>query len=245
MSGEGEDDSGRVALVTGGNRGIGLACAKALAETGHRVAVTYRRDPPDDPRLLTVACDVTDPASVEAAFGQVEEQLGPVEVLVAAAGINADTLVLMMKDEDFTRVLDANLTGAFRVAKRAAKRMLRARWGRIILISSASGQIGTPGQANYAASKAGLLGFARSFARELAPRGITVNVVSPGPIDTDMLRALDDDRRNALTALVPLGRVGEADEVAGAVTYLASDAAGYITGVNLPVDGGLAMGVGS
>ncbi len=239
------DSEPRVALVTGGNRGIGLACAKALAACGHRVAVTYRSAPPDEPDLLAVECDVTDAEAVEAAFDRVEAELGPVEVLVVAAGINADTLVLMMKDEDFTRVLDANLTGAFRVAKRAAKRMLRARWGRIILISSASGQIGTPGQANYAASKAGLLGFARSFARELAPRGITVNVVSPGPIDTDMLQALDEERRGVLTALVPLGRVGQPDEVAGAVTFLASDAAAYITGINLPVDGGLAMGVGS
>jgi 3-oxoacyl-[acyl-carrier protein] reductase len=236
---------GRVALVTGGNRGIGLACAKALAADGHRVAVTYRSEPPADDDLLAVKCDVTDSAAVEAAFKEVEEELGPVEVLVAAAGITADTLVLMMKEEDFTRVLDANLTGAFRVAKRAAKRMLRAHWGRIILISSASGQIGTPGQANYAAAKAGLLGFGRSLARELAPRGVTVNIVSPGPVDTDMLAALDEDRRDLLTAIVPLGRVGQPEEVAAAVCYLASDGAAYVTGINLPVDGGLAMGVGS
>ena len=236
---------GRVALVTGGNRGIGLACARALADAGHRVAITYRSEAPDAPGLLAVKCDVTDGDAVEAAFAQVEEELGPVEVLVHAAGVNADTLLLMMKEEDFTKVLDANLTGAFRVAKRAAKRMLRARWGRIVLVSSVVGQIGSAGQANYAASKAGLLGFGRSLARELAPRNITVNVVSPGPIDTDMLNALDDEQRNLLISIVPLGRVGQPEEVAAAVTFLASDDAAYITGANLPIDGGLGMGVGS
>ena len=236
---------GRVALVTGGNRGIGLACARTLAAAGYRVAVTYRTDPPDEAGLLPVRCDVTDADAVESAFTAVEGELGPVEVLVSAAGLNADTLLLMMKEEDFTRVLDANLTGAFRVAKRAAKRMLRARWGRIIFVGSVVGQIGSAGQANYAASKAGLGGFARSLARELASRSITVNVVSPGPIDTDMLAALDDERRELLTAVVPMGRVGEPEEVAAAVAFLASDAAGYVTGVNLPVDGGLGMGVGS
>jgi 3-oxoacyl-[acyl-carrier protein] reductase len=159
--------------------------------------------------------------------------------------MNADTLLLMMKEEDFTGVLDANLTGAFRVSKRAAKRMLRARWGRIILVGSVVGQIGSAGQSNYAASKAGLVGFARSLARELASRNITVNVVSPGPIDTDMLQALDDERRALLTSTVPLGRIGEAEEVAAAVAFLASDAAAYITGATLPVDGGMGMGVGS
>ena len=236
---------GRVALVTGGNRGIGLACARALAEAGHRVAVTYRTEAPDEPRLLPVCCDLTDAEAVEAAFTHIEDELGPVEVLVHAAGTNADTLLLMMKEEDFAGVLDTNLTGAFRVSKRAAKRMLRARWGRIILVGSVVGQIGSAGQANYAASKAGLVGFARSLARELAARNITVNVVSPGPIDTDMLRALDDERRAALTSIVPLGRVGEPDEVAATVAYLASDAAAYTTGANIPVDGGLGMGVGS
>jgi 3-oxoacyl-[acyl-carrier protein] reductase len=236
---------GRVALVTGGNRGIGLACARALADAGHRVAITYRTDVPDEPGLLPVCCDLTDADAVEAAFTQVEEALGPVEVLVNAAGTNADTLLLMMKEEDFTSVIDANLTGAFRVAKRAAKRMLRARWGRIIFVGSVVGQIGSAGQTNYSASKAGLLGFGRSLARELAPRNITVNVVSPGPIDTDMLNALDDDRRNLLTSIVPLGRVGQPEEVAAAVAFLASDAAAYITGANLPIDGGLGMGVGS
>jgi 3-oxoacyl-[acyl-carrier protein] reductase len=236
---------GRVALVTGGNRGIGLACARTLADAGHRVAVTYRSEAPDVPGLLAVKCDVTDADAVEAAFTQVEEELGPVEVLVHAAGVNADTLLLMMKEEDFTKVLDANLTGAFRIAKRATKRMLRARWGRIVLVSSVVGQIGSAGQANYAASKAGLLGFGRSLARELAPRNITVNVVSPGPIDTDMLNALDDEQRGLLISIVPLGRVGQPEEVAAAVAFLASDDAAYITGANLPIDGGLGMGVGS
>lgn len=237
---------GRVALVTGGNRGIGLACARALAAAGHRVAVTHQSTPPPaDEGLLPVACDVTDAASVEDAFAAVEAELGNVEILVGAAGITRDTLLLMMKEDDFAAVLDANLTGAFRVAKRAAKRMVRARWGRIVLLGSVVGQIGSAGQVNYAASKAGLVGFGRSLARELAPRGITVNVVSPGPIETDMLAALDDERRALLSAMVPLGRTGAPEEVAAAVRFLASDDAGYITGANLPVDGGLGMGVGS
>ena len=233
---------GRVALVTGGNRGIGLACATALADAGHRVAVTYREGPPEDPRLLAVRCDVTDTAAVDAAFAAVEEELGPVEVLVAAAGVNRDTLLPLMKDEDFTSVLDTNLTGAFRVSRRAMRRMLRARWGRIVLIGSVAGQIGSGGQTNYAASKAGLAGFARALAREVGPRSITVNVVSPGPIDTDMLRAVDDKRVDQLVESVPLGRIGRADEVAAAVCYLVSDAAAYVTGAVLPVDGGLGMG---
>lgn len=235
----------RVALVTGGNRGIGLACARTLVEAGHRVAVTYRTDPPDEAGVFPVVCDVTDAESVLAAFDTVESELGPVEILVCSAGTNRDTLLLMMKEEDFASVVDANLTGTFRVAKRAAKAMLRARWGRIILIGSVVGQIGSAGQSNYAASKAGLVGFGRSLARELAPRAITVNVVSPGPIDTDMLRALDDERRGLLTAAVPLGRIGEPEEVAAAVRFLASDDAAYITGAVLPVDGGLGMGVGN
>lgn len=237
---------GRVALVTGGNRGIGLACARALAEDGYRVAVTYRSEPPPtDAGVLAVACDVTDGDAVDGAFTTVEEALGPVEVLVCAAGITRDTLLLTMKEDDFSAVLDANLTGAFRVAKRAARRMVRARWGRIVLVGSVVGQIGSAGQVNYAASKAGLVGFGRSLARELAPRGITVNVVSPGPIDTDMLAALDAERRERLTSVIPLGRTGTPDEVAAGVRFLVSDDAGYVTGANLPIDGGLGMGVGS
>ncbi len=235
----------RVALVTGGNGGIGLACARALADGGYRVAVTYRREAPGEAGLLAVPCDVTDRQSVLDAFDAVEKELGPVEVLVCAAGSNKDTLLLTMKEEDFASVIDTNLTGAFRVTQRAAKRMLRARWGRIILVGSVVGQIGSAGQVNYAAAKAGLTGFARSLARELATRSITVNVVSPGPIDTEMLAALDDDRRNLLTATVPLARVGRPEEVAAAVCYLASDDAAYVTGAVLPVDGGLGMGVGS
>ena len=235
-------DAGRVALVTGGNRGIGLACATALAEAGYRVAITHRGEAPDAPGLLPVPCDVTDPATVEAAFAAVEEALGPVEVLVHAAGINADTLLLMMKEEDFCRVIDANLTGAFRVSKRAAKRMLRARWGRIILVGSVVGQIGSAGQANYAASKAGLVGFARSVARELGNRNITVNVVAPGFVDTEMTAELPEETREQYRAQIPLGRYASVDEVAAVVGFLTSDEAAYVTGALVPVDGGLGMG---
>ncbi len=237
--------SGRVVLVTGGNRGIGLAIARTFAESGHRVAVTYRSDPPPvaaEAGLLAVRCDVTSESSVDAAFTVVEEQLGPVEILVSNAGITKDTLVLRMKESDFTDVIDANLTGGFRVAKRAVKGMMKARFGRIVFISSVAGLGGQAGQANYAASKAGLTGLARSLAKEFGSRGITVNVVAPGPIATDMLDALTDDQRQALVSMVPLARPGEPAEVAAAVSFLASDAAGYITGVVLPVDGGLAMG---
>ncbi len=236
---------GRIVLVTGGNRGIGLAIARAFAATGHRVAVTYRSEPPSEAAefgLLAVRCDVTSEASVDTAFVAVEEQLGPVEILVSNAGVTRDTLVLRMKESDFTDVVDANLTGGFRVAKRAVKGMMKARFGRIVFISSVAGLGGQAGQANYAASKAGLTGLARSLAKEFGSRGITVNVVAPGPIATDMLDALTDDQRRALVAMVPLDRPGQPAEVAAAVTFLASDDASYITGVVLPVDGGLAMG---
>ena len=235
----------RVVLVTGGNRGIGLACALAFAAEGQRVAVTCRGEAPAelvDAGILAVPCDVTDSATVDAAFTAIEGELGPVEVLVANAGITRDGLVLRMSDGDFTDVIDANLTGAFRVARRAVRGMMKARWGRIILVSSIAGRVGQTGQANYAASKAGLVGLGRSLAKEFASRNVTVNVVAPGPILTDMLAALPDDQQAAYAEAVPLGRLGQAEEVAAAIAFLASDAASYITGAVLPVDGGLFMG---
>jgi 3-oxoacyl-[acyl-carrier protein] reductase len=232
----------RVALVTGGNRGIGLAIARSLADAGHRVAVTYRSTAPDDDRLLAVACDVTDAASVDRAFTEVEEALGPVEILVSNAGITKDGLLLRMSEDDFTSVLDANLTAGFRVAKRATKSMMKARWGRIVFVSSVVGLGGQAGQANYAASKAGLVGLGRSLAKEFASRNITVNIVAPGPVQTDMIDALSDDQKAAMVDSVPLKRFADPAEIAAAVTFLAGDDAGYITGVVLAVDGGLAMG---
>ena len=237
--------SRRTVLVTGGNRGIGLACARTFAEQGDRVSVTCRGEvPPEvlESGLLAVACDITDADQVEAAFARVEEELGAVEVLVSNAGITRDSLVLRMSDDDFTDVLEANLTGGFRVARRAVKGMMRARWGRIVFVSSIAGRIGQAGQANYAASKAGLVGLGRSFAKEFASRGVTVNVVAPGPIATDMLSALPEDQQDAYADAVPLGRLGRPEEIAAAVRFLASDEAGYITGAVLPVDGGLFMG---
>ena len=234
--------TGRVVLVTGGNRGIGRACAEAFRDAGNRVAITCRGDDPGIPGVLAVRCDVTDTAAVDAAFATVEAELGPVEVLVSNAGITRDGLVLRMSDDDFAAVLDSNLTGGFRVARRAVKTMMKARWGRIVFISSVVGQVGQAGQANYAASKAGLSGMARSLAREFASRSITVNVVAPGPIATDMTDALTDAQRAAIGDNVPAGRFGTAEEVAAAVTFLASDAAAFITGIVLPVDGGLTMG---
>ena len=232
----------RVALVTGANRGIGLATARALRDAGYSVAATYRSTPIEEPGLLAVYCDVNDAGSVDAAFTEVEEKLGPVTVLVSNAGITNDGLMLRMSEEDFTSVIDANLTGGFRVAKRAVKSMMKARWGRIVFISSIVGLGGQAGQANYAASKAGLHWLARSLAKEFASRNVTVNVVAPGPIETDMTAALNEDQLAALTGVVPLGRMGTPDEIAAAVRFLTSDAAGYITGTILPVDGGTAMG---
>jgi 3-oxoacyl-[acyl-carrier protein] reductase len=234
----------RVVLVTGGNRGIGLATARAFADAGYKVAITYRsaKPGPEADGLLAVPCDVTDAAQVEAAFATIEAELGPVEVLVSNAGITRDGLVLRMKDEDFTDVLDANLTAGFRVAKRAVKGMMKARFGRILFVSSIVGTAGQAGQANYAASKAGLVGLARSLAKEFASRNITVNVVAPGPISTDMLDALSEERRAAMAEAVPLGRLGTPDDVAAVICFLASDAAGYVTGAVVPVDGGMAMG---
>jgi len=228
-------------LVTGGSRGIGLACARRFAALGDRVAVTYHSSPPPE-GLFGVKCDVTSSADVDAAFSAIEAELGPVEVLVSNAGITKDTLLLRMSEDDFAGVVDANLVAAFRVTKRAAQGMLRSRRGRIILISSVVGLLGSAGQANYAASKAGLVGLARSVARELGSRNITVNVVAPGPVETDMTAALGEKRITELTAAVPLGRMASAEEIAGAVAFLASADAAYITGAVIPVDGGLGMG---
>jgi NAD(P)-dependent dehydrogenase (short-subunit alcohol dehydrogenase family) len=231
----------RTVLVTGGNRGIGLAIANAFAAQGDRVAVTHRgTKAPGD--LFGVECDITDGAAVDAAFGTIEKELGPVEVLVANAGITDDTLLLRMSEDQFTRVLDTNLTGAYRVAKRAASKMLRARWGRMIFVSSVVGLSGGAGQVNYAASKAGLVGVARSIARELGSRNITANVVAPGFVATDMTDVLSEDRKKEILGNIPLGRMATADEVAGTVTWLAGDAAAYVTGAVIPVDGGLGMG---
>ncbi|QQS24593.1 MAG: 3-oxoacyl-ACP reductase FabG [Actinomycetota bacterium] len=231
----------RVVLVTGGARGIGLACAQRFVGLGDKVAVTLRSG--EAPAgVLGVPCDVTSTEQVDAAFATVEAELGPVEVLVSNAGITKDTLLLRMSEQDFTSVVDANLTAAFRVCKRATQGMLRARRGRIVLVSSVVGLLGSAGQANYAASKAGLVGLARSLARELGSRSITVNVVAPGPVATDMTAALSEQRLAELTAAVPLGRVATPDEIAAAVAFLASADAAYITGAVIPVDGGLGMG---
>jgi 3-oxoacyl-[acyl-carrier protein] reductase len=231
----------RTVLVTGGNRGIGLAIAKAFVKQGDRVAVTHRGTGAPE-GMFGVRCDITDSAAVDAAFAAVEAELGPVEVLVANAGITDDTLLLRMSDEQFERVIDTNLTGAFRCAKRASSKMLRAKWGRMIFISSVVGLYGGPGQVNYAASKAGLVGMARSITRELGTRNITANVVAPGFISTEMTDVLPEARKAEIVKAVPAGRLAHADEVAAAVTWLASDASGYITGAVIPVDGGLGMG---
>jgi 3-oxoacyl-[acyl-carrier protein] reductase len=231
----------RTVLVTGGNRGIGRAIALALAAEGHRVAVTSRSGTGPE-GVLTVQADVTDAASLDAAFRVVEAELGPVEVVVANAGITKDTLLLRMSEADFDDVVATNLGGAFRLVKRASKGMLRARWGRVILISSVVGMLGSAGQVNYAASKSALVGFARSLTRELGGRGITANVVAPGFIESDMTAALPDEQQQEYLGRIPVGRFGSGDDVAKAVVWLASDDASYISGAIIPVDGGLGMG---
>lgn len=232
----------RSVLITGANRGIGLATARAFHAAGDHVAVTYRTKPPADEGMFAVPCDVTDAGSVDTAFAAVEAQQGPVEVLVANAGITRDTLLVRMPEDAFVEVVDTNLVGAYRVARRAVMGMIRKRIGRLIFISSAVALLGEAGQANYAASKAGLIGFARSLAREYGSRGITANVVAPGLTRTDMTATLSDDQTAAMLRRIPVGRAADPDEIAAAVAFLASADAGYITGAVLPVDGGVGMG---
>jgi 3-oxoacyl-[acyl-carrier protein] reductase len=232
----------RNVLVTGGNRGIGLAVARAFAEAGDHVVITHRSGQPPE-GLQGVLCEVTDSASVDAAFTEAEEKLGgPIEVLVANAGITRDTLLMRMTDEEFDTVIDTNLAGAFRCARRASKGMIRLRRGRIVFISSVVGLYGGPGQTNYSASKAGLVGLARSISRELGGRGITANVIAPGFIETEMTAELPEDRKKTYLSAVPAGRFASPEEVAAAVRFIASPEASYITGAVIPVDGGLGMG---
>ena len=231
----------RVVLITGGSKGIGLACAKHFANLGDKVAITYNRTKPSGD-FFAIKCDVTSHVEVDAAFAAVEEKFGAVQVLVSNAGITKDLLLLRMNETDFTSVIDANLSGAYRVCKRATQGMLRAKSGRIILMSSVVGLLGSAGQVNYAASKAGLVGLARSLARELGSRSITVNVVAPGPVETDMTAALTSEQRTKMIDAVPLGRIATPQEIAAVVAFLASQDAGYITGAVIPVDGGLGMG---
>jgi beta-ketoacyl ACP reductase len=231
----------RSVLVTGGNRGIGLAVARRLAADGHKVAVTHRSSGAPE-GLFGVECDVTDADAVDAAFKAIEEHQGPVEVLVANAGITSDMLIMRMSEEQFEKVIDANLTGAFRVAKRASRNMLKKRFGRYIFMGSVVGLTGLPGQANYAASKAGLVGLARSLTRELGSRSITANVVAPGFIDTEMTQAMEPKYVEMAQQAIPLGRIGKVEEIAGVVSFLASEDAAYISGAVIPVDGGMGMG---
>ena len=245
----GRQARGRVALVTGGSRGIGLAAARRLQRDGFRVAVTWRTEQPEplegpegsDP-LLPLQCDVTSEADLDGAFAEVEAVLGPVEVLVCSAGVTDDALLLRMTEQRWHRVLDTNLTAAYRTTKRAASKMVRARYGRVILVSSVVAYLGSAGQTNYAASKAALIGFGRSLARELAGRNVTVNVVAPGVVATDMIAALGSERVSALESMVPLRRAASPEEIAAAIAFLASEDASYVTGAVLPVDGGLGMG---
>ncbi|GAB3654551.1 beta-ketoacyl-ACP reductase [Glycomyces tarimensis] len=231
----------RTVLVTGGNRGIGLAIARAFAERGDNVAVTHRGTGAPE-GLFGVQCDITDTESIDTAFKQVEEHFGPVEILVANAGITDDTLILRMSEDQFDRVIDTNLAGAWRVAKRASGKMLRAKFGRMVFISSVTGLYGNAGQTNYAASKAGLVGLARSITRELGSRNITANVVAPGFVETDMTEQLPEQQRKGYLDAIPAKRFAKPEEVAGAVTWLAGDDAAYVNGAVIPVDGGLGMG---
>ena len=231
----------RTVLVTGGNRGIGLAIAQAFAKQGDRVAITHRGTGAPE-GLFGVTCDITDPAAVDAALDTIEAELGPVEVLVANAGITDDTLLMRMSEDQFTKVLDTNLTGSWRCARRAATKMVRGRWGRMIFISSVVGLYGGAGQVNYAASKAGLVGMARSMARELGSRGITTNVVAPGFVETDMTAVLPEETQKQYLSQIPLGRFGLTEEIAKVVRWVSSEEAGYITGAVIPVDGGIGMG---
>lgn len=231
----------RTVLITGGNRGIGYAIAEAFVAAGHRVAVTARSGSGPE-GSLTVVADVTDPASLDSAFATVEAELGPIEVVVANAGITRDTLLLRMSDDDFDEVVDTNLGGAFRVVKRASKGMLRKRFGRVVLISSVVGLLGSAGQINYSASKSGLIGIARSLTRELGGRGITANVVAPGFIETEMTAVLSEEQRTSYLASIPAGRFAAPEEIAKVVLWLAGDDAAYISGAVIPVDGGLGMG---
>jgi 3-oxoacyl-[acyl-carrier protein] reductase len=234
-------ESSSIALVTGGNRGIGLAIAKNLKAAGHRVVITYRSGTPPE-GFDAVQMDVTSSESVDAGFTTIEAEIGLPEIVVANAGITKDTLVMRMSDEDFESVINANLTGAFRVAKRATKGLLKLKRGRLIFIGSVVGSVGAAGQVNYASSKAGVIGMARSFARELGSRGITANVIAPGFVETDMTAELDEKRRSDILGQVPLGRFCSAEEIADVVTFIASPQASYITGAVIPVDGGLGMG---
>jgi 3-oxoacyl-[acyl-carrier protein] reductase len=242
VTAEVQEKTPRNVLITGGNRGIGLAIARAFVAGGDNVVITQRSgEPPEG--LTAVRCEVTDSASVDAAFTEAEQIFGgPVEVLIANAGITRDTLLMRMTDEEFDSVIDTNLAGAFRCARRAATGMIRKRRGRIVLISSVVGLYGSPGQTNYAASKSGLVGLARSISRELGGRGITANVVAPGFIDTEMTAVLPDEQKKAYLANIPAGRFATPEEVASVVRFVASDDAGYITGAVIPVDGGLGMG---
>ena len=251
MSSQETPPDGRVVLVTGGSRGIGLACARWFLAHGDRVAVTSRAgsvdigpvDGASSGQFLSLACDMTEPDAVEAAFGAIEDAWGPVEVLVANAGITRDTLFLRMSEEAWTEVIDTNLTAVYRVVKRALGKMVRLHRGRIVMVSSVGAFLGAAGQANYAASKAGLVGLARALAREVASRSITVNIIAPGLVETNMLAALGEAHIESYLAQVPLGRLGQPEEIAGVVGFLASADAGYVTGAILPVDGGLSMGL--